>query len=187
MTTQETFAESLRELRAEPVMLESEQETEERLRDLYRGFNPSSTVIAGIPRRVRGVVERALGSRFLVAEELKPGEAVPSIERAELGITWAAYGVAKEGAIVEIVYDDALRLASCLPINHVALLSSKSVLSDLREAMAVVGREVASSPDGRKPVVTFISGPSRTADIEGRLLYGAHGPHSLTVMVLSWA
>jgi L-lactate utilization protein LutC len=182
----EVFVRSLAELRAEAVLAGSEQELESKLGALALQTKPDSVILAGLPSPIRAVVSRAMRSNNAAVEDLKPGVAIPTIERAEMSVTWGAYGVAKQGAVMELVYDDALRLASSLPINHVVLVSSKKILPDLEAAMTAAGREIASAPVGRRPSITFISGPSRTADIEGRLLYGAHGPHTLTVVVLTW-
>jgi len=88
--------------------------------------------------------------------------------------------------MLEVVYDDSAKLASSLPIVHVALLESSSILRDLAEAMPLVGEIVRNAPVGRKPIISFISGPSKTGDIEMRLLYGVHGPHTVHAIVLDW-
>jgi L-lactate dehydrogenase complex protein LldG len=187
LRTVDTFVESLRALKAEPLTVRTKDETVAALKRVFEKTSPSLTVTAGLPADVMDAVTRASGTTVAVAEQLTPGEATSVLGRAELGITWAEYGVADVGALVEITYEDAHRLASSLPINHVAIVREKNVLPDLRSAMLEAGRVVANSRPRRKPVVTFISGPSRTADIEGRLLLGAHGPHSLYVLVLGWA
>ena len=101
-------------------------------------------------------------------------------------MTWAVNGVALEGAMLEVVYDDSAKLASSLPIVHVALLESSSILRDLAEAMPLVGGIVKDAPPSRKPIISFISGPSKTGDIEMRLLYGVHGPHTVHAVILDW-
>jgi L-lactate dehydrogenase complex protein LldG len=184
--SQDVFVESLRELKAEPIAVKTREETVETLRRIVKGVSPSLTVLAGLPTEVGQLVKGALSSSFVVAEELRPSEALAVLQKADLGITWAEYGVADTGALVEIAYDDTLRLASSLPINHIAIVSASMIIPDLRHAMAEAGDKVSRSVPGRKPVVTFISGPSRTADIEGRLLLGAHGPYSVFVVVLGW-
>lgn len=186
MGTIDTFMESLRSLKAEPHSVKTKEELAEALRRIFVEAAPSVAVAAGLPEEVKNVVKRATGSGVTFVEELEPGDAVAALGKAELGITWAEYGVAEVGALVEIAYDDAQRLASSLPINHVAIVREKNVLPDLRTAMVQAGRMIARIDSGRKPAVTFISGPSRTADIEGRLLLGAHGPHALHVLVLGW-
>jgi L-lactate utilization protein LutC len=182
----DTFVESLRMLKAEPLTLRTREDTVYALKRIFETTRPALTVAAGLPDEVMDAVKKASSSRVAVAEKLAPDEAISVLRSAELGITWAEYGAADVGALVEVAYDDAQRLASSLPINHVAFVQEKRVLPDLRTAMAEAGSVVARSKPGRRPVVTFISGPSRTADIEGRLLLGAHGPHSLHVLVLGW-
>jgi L-lactate dehydrogenase complex protein LldG len=94
--------------------------------------------------------------------------------------------VALEGALLEVVYDDSAKLASSLPIIHVALLESSSILPDLAKAMQVIGGLVKEAPADRKPIISFISGPSKTGDIEMRLLYGVHGPHTVHAIIMDW-
>ena len=129
------------------------------------------------------------GLKVDVVEELsgRPQEEVIGIlAGADAGVTWAANGVALEGAMLEVVYDDSAKLASSLPMLHIALLESTSILRDLAEALPIVGDMVGSSPTERKPIISFISGPSKTGDIEMRLLYGVHGPHTVHAVILDW-
>jgi len=117
---------------------------------------------------------------------LPQSEVVATLAEADAGVTWAVNGVALEGAMLEIVYDDSVKLASSLPKLHVAFLESSSVLEDLAEALPMVGDIIKGATPDRKPIVSFISGPSKTGDIEMRLLYGVHGPHTVHAVILDW-
>jgi len=149
-----------------------------------------SVVVAGIPAKYAGAVKAGLaGTQVTFVEDLRgtpPSDAVRVLAAADAGVTWAVNGVALEGALLEVVYDDSAKLASSLPIVHVAILESSNILRDLAEAMPLVGSMVKGAPPERKPIISFISGPSKTGDIEMRLLYGVHGPHTVHAVVLDW-
>jgi L-lactate dehydrogenase complex protein LldG len=186
----QNFLTSLRDLHVEAHVVKNEKETVDALRGLVSKAACKSVVVAGIPPRYAGTVRAALaGVRVDFVEDLQgmpEKEAVGVLAAADTGVTWAVNGVALEGAMLEVVYDDSAKLASSLPIIHVALLESSSILRDLAEAMPIVGRAVRDAPAGRKPVISFISGPSKTGDIEMRLLYGVHGPHTVHAVILDW-
>jgi L-lactate dehydrogenase complex protein LldG len=188
--TVQRFLDSLDGLHVDARVVEGEAETIEALKAIFAKAGSRRAVVAGIPGRYEGAVRAATsGIRADFVEELRgtpPGEAVGVLEAADVGVTWAVNGVALEGALLEVVYDDSAKLASSLPMVHVAMLERSSVLRDLAEAMPMVGRLVGGAPPGRKPIVSFISGPSKTGDIEMRLLYGVHGPHTVHVLVMDW-
>jgi len=87
-----------------------------------------------------------------------------------VGVTRAVCGLADTGSILET---DAALLASLLPEVHLAVLSQSNLLSSLPEAMDLVKDKNA----------VFITGPSRTADIEMTLTIGVHGPKEIHVFV----
>lgn len=171
-------------------MAKDEAETAEALRSILSKAGCKSVVVAGVPPRYAGAVGAALaGLKADHVEDLqngRPSEAVGVLAAADAGVTWAVNGVALEGAMLEVVYDDSAKLASSLPIVHVALLERSSILRDLAEALPMVGELVKAAPGSRKPIVSFISGPSKTGDIEMRLLYGVHGPHTVHAIILDW-
>jgi len=184
------FLTSLRDLHVEAHVVKNEAETAEVLRGIFSKAACKSVVGAGIPARYAGAVKAALTAvKADFVEDLQgreQKEAVGVLADADAGVTWAVNGVALEGAMLEVVYDDSAKLASSLPIVHIALLESSSILRDLAEAMPLVGGIVREAPPGRKPIISFISGPSKTGDIEMRLLYGVHGPHTVHAIILDW-
>jgi L-lactate dehydrogenase complex protein LldG len=184
------FLASLRDLHVEAHVVKDDAETTEALRGILSKAACRSVVVAGIPARYAAAVRAALaGVKADFVEDLQgrpQKEAVSVLAAADAGVTWAVNGVALEGAMLEVVYDDSAKLASSLPIVHVALLESASIVRDLAEAMPIVGDLVRDASPDRKPIISFISGPSKTGDIEMRLLYGVHGPHTVHAIVLDW-
>lgn len=99
---------------------------------------------------------------------------------ADAGITTAQYGVAETGTLLLIGDDERHRLVSLLPPLHVALLRRDRILPTLGAALAALRRE---DPAAMSRVTTFVTGPSRTADIELQLVLGVHGPRALRVVL----
>lgn len=98
---------------------------------------------------------------------------------ADLGITGAACGLAESGTLVLLTSETEGRLASLLPPVHLAVLNASHILPGVAEFIAETRSSLRSSD------IIFITGPSRTADIELTLTVGVHGPKELHVVVLA--
>ncbi|MCS6787853.1 MAG: LUD domain-containing protein [Aigarchaeota archaeon] len=122
-----------------------------------------------------GELLEALKAEFeVIGPRARPRE----IASCDAGITFPVAAVAETGSILEINFDDSDRLVSSLPPLHLAILKGSSVLERLVDVAPLI-REASR----RNFAVTLISGPSRTGDIELRLVMGVHGPHSTVVVV----
>jgi L-lactate dehydrogenase complex protein LldG len=115
-----------------------------------------------------------------VYKDLRGREALEKLKQVDASVTAAAAAVAETGAVVEVAYDDAVRLASSLPKIHVMLLKSSTIYRSVSELSSLL-REALNN---RTAAVTLISGPSRSGDIEQRLVVGIHGPHVVAAVVL---
>lgn len=112
----------------------------------------------------------------LVRENLRQFE-----EGVDLGLTFTDFGIAETGTLVVESNSEDKRLATMISELHVAFLSEK----DIRATVFDVERELAGYT--RKPgsYTAFITGASRTADIERVLALGVHGPLELHIMILT--
>ena len=117
-----------------------------------------------------------------VASHLGPGASTAELLDADVGITTAQLGIAETGTLVLTSDDERHRLVSLLPPLHIAVLPRSRLVDNLEDALAAVARD---APADMSRAVTFITGPSRTADIELTLVVGVHGPRQLTVIVLA--
>lgn len=125
----------------------------------------------------------AYGSRYEFLVPPFVGENPSALfDSAQLGVTSAAFAVAEAGALVEFAVDDARRLISTLPRTHIGVVHGSEVVETLKEAASRVRAFMDAQPTNA--AVTFISGPSRTADIEMQLTLGVHGPEQAHVIVL---
>ena len=98
-----------------------------------------------------------------------------------VGVARAAKGIAQTGTCVIVTDDEALRLETMLPEVSVILLNSADILPDLPSAAPFLRAEQSQ---GRASYVSFITGPSRTADIERMSAIGVHGPLELHIVLI---
>ena len=96
----------------------------------------------------------------------------------DVGITTAQAAIAETGTLVLDSSRERNRLVSLVPPVHIAIVDASSIFQTLGEALAFIHQDGNISP-----AVTFITGPSRTADIELTLTIGVHGPQELYVIV----
>jgi len=105
------------------------------------------------------------------------------IDGAQVGVTKAAFGIAQTGTLVEVTDDDAHRLVSALPRTHIGIVDARDLVPTLYEAAPRL-REVFANASPNT-AVSFISGPSRTGDIEMILTLGVHGPEHAHAIIIT--
>jgi L-lactate dehydrogenase complex protein LldG len=111
----------------------------------------------------------------LVAENLR--EHAADLHTA---LTLADWGIAETGSLVLDSRSEDLRLATMLAETHIAVLPLSRLRPDSEALEADLLRLMASPPS----YLAFITGASRTADIERVLTIGVHGPQELHVLLL---
>ena len=97
--------------------------------------------------------------------------------KTELGVGEALAGIAETGTVVLASGADTPTLLNFLPDHQLVVLERARVVGSLEEGYAAVGRPLPR-------VVNFVTGPSRTADVEQTLQIGAHGPRRLVVLLV---
>jgi L-lactate dehydrogenase complex protein LldG len=110
-------------------------------------------------------------------------EAASSFRRAALdadvGITSVDFAIANTGTMVVSASPERPRSVSLLPTMHLALVQS----TQLVERMGLVFGAYTARKGGPPSAVHFITGPSRTSDIENDLTIGVHGPAAVSAIV----
>jgi L-lactate dehydrogenase complex protein LldG len=108
------------------------------------------------------------------------GYDVNRMEACDAGVTECESLVAQTGSVLVTNPSSGGRALSVLPPHHVVLARQEQLVPDLSVALERVKRRY--SPNFPS-MISFITGPSRTGDIERILVLGAHGPKKLTVIL----
>ncbi len=98
----------------------------------------------------------------------------------KVGVTGSFCAVAETGTLVLLSGQSQHATTSLLPETHIAVVSTGRIVTSMEDAWDLLRSEVDALPRQ----VNFVSGPSRTADIEMTLVYGAHGPFRVHVLLL---
>jgi len=123
-------------------------------------------------------VERLLNLTDLEIEELSIAPNAHDIFRFDVGVSTVQAAIAETGTLVLDSTRERHRLVSLVPPVHIAIVRASQIYRTLGEVLSLIRKEKEISP-----AVTFITGPSRTADIELTLAIGVHGPQELHVII----
>ena len=105
--------------------------------------------------------------------------------QADVGISGANLAVAESGTLVIVSNEGNARLVTSLPAIHIAVITAEKFVETLEQATSLVKALVlASSGLKLTAYVSFITGTSRTTDIEKQLVIGVHGPEELHIIIL---
>ncbi len=125
-------------------------------------------------------------SDFLTSEGLEHLEANDKevIAKAGIGITEVDYAIADTGTLVLLTDGKRPRGVSLLPPIHLAIVRKDKLVSNISELFIIL-KQILDDTQDITSCMTFITGPSRTADIELNLTLGVHGPKELYVISIS--
>lgn len=97
-----------------------------------------------------------------------------------VGITGAFCAIAETGTLMLLSGADTPATVSLLPETHVALVDVRRVAAHMEDGFDLLRRERGAPPRA----INFVSGPSRTADVEQTVTLGAHGPYRVAVVLV---
>jgi L-lactate dehydrogenase complex protein LldG len=117
----------------------------------------------------------ALGDRLPAALALTTKLARDRIDDVDFGVTRAAGAIAETGTIVLNDATTSRRLGSLAPWAHVAVVRTEDIHRTVADALRALGGD---------PYVVWCTGPSKTADVEGILIQGVHGPGEQVALVV---
>lgn len=98
----------------------------------------------------------------------------------DIALTTADYGIAETGSLVIDSSSEELRLATMISEIHVAVIPKSRIRAKAEDMYAELKGFMSKSPG----YLAFVTGPSRTADIERVLALGVHGPLELHILIL---
>jgi L-lactate utilization protein LutC len=125
----------------------------------------------------QAAIDKALNGRtFIRSSEPFSREEVAT---TEVGITSADYALADTGSLVMFTESNESRLLSLLPPCHIAVIEASRIVASLDDVF-----RLRPLPGADSSAMVVITGPSRTADIEMRLVRGVHGPGEIHVIII---
>ncbi|MGI6091409.1 MAG: LutC/YkgG family protein [Negativicutes bacterium] len=99
-------------------------------------------------------------------------------ETADLGISAVEFGIAETGSVCMDGYAIEHRLVSMLPPIHIVFMNSNNVIPGVNEGFEIISKVL------NRGYISFVTGPSRTSDIERVLTIGVHGPSRFVIIAV---
>lgn len=112
-------------------------------------------------------LREAVGEPLAKTFEIRYDYTREAVDEIQFGITRAAGAIAETGSIVLKDRSTSNRLAALAPWIHVAAVAPDEIHRTIADALSALGDD---------PNVVWVTGPSKTADVEGILVEGVHGP-----------
>jgi len=103
------------------------------------------------------------------------------LPQANVGLTTCEYLVARLGTVMISSKQASGRRMVVFPNYHIVVAYTSQLVLNIKDALKAVKEKYTTQPPS---LISFISGPSRTADIEKTLVQGAHSPKEIFVMLI---
>jgi L-lactate dehydrogenase complex protein LldG len=173
------FSENLAAVDGHCVIVNGELEIVDALNSIIGQVQKTKLRARRIALSDDAVVERLARLIAAEVEEIAVTPDAAALFGYDVGITRVQAAIAETGTLVLDSASERHRLVSLLPPVHIAIVDASQICLTLGEALSALRRDTEEV----SPTITFVTGPSRTADIELTLAIGVHGPQELYVIV----
>jgi L-lactate dehydrogenase complex protein LldG len=103
-----------------------------------------------------------------------------AVEKMQVGITACEALIARTGSVM-VTSGKHSRMLSIFPPVHIVVAYTSQVVMDIKDGLQVLRNKYGKNPPS---MVSFISGPARTGNIENTLVTGSHGPREVFVFLI---
>ena len=180
--TSYNFAESFAKLSGVVHEVSSEQAAADKIVSIFKSKDAKCVALAGLSGSLVAEIENRCSGMTVLKDPYRAETLPGAIDEADVGVTGISFAIAQSGTLVEISTDDAVRLVSGLPRTYIGVLHAQDVVDKYDDGPARI-REIVKQHD-ENLVISFISGPSRTGDIELKLTLGVHGPEEAHAVII---
>jgi L-lactate dehydrogenase complex protein LldG len=171
---------------AAPDLLASFKAKSEALATTVEVVDAASAVPDAVARYLRdkGLPARAVGWPALESQPWRDAgiafEGRGAVDADLVGITGCFCAIAETATLMLLSGPDMPASVSLLPETHIAIVAASRIVPAMEDAWQLARTECGELPRA----VNFISGPSRTGDIEQTIVLGAHGPYRVHVLLV---
>lgn len=179
----EQFKANLETLTGKVMVVQNGQEATNQIRVWLKSLQAKTAMLWDHPELRKYIDVSQLGVKTSYWNTDRPRKSlIETAEQADAGITWVNYAIGYTGTIALFSSGTTGRSVSLLPPTHIAVMKK----SDIVPTMSTVMRDLLERRhQGSLPAaVDFITGPSRTSDIEMDLSIGVHGPFRVWTIVI---
>ena len=162
---------------AEVITVKSGSEAVEAVKKLAAAVGAKKIVAVNCPLQEAAGLHGELTKEGIALYTAKEDIAAHA-ETADMGISGVEFGVAETGSVCQDAYAIEGRLVSTLTPIHVVFLDSNKIVPSVKDAFEIF------SAVFQRGYLSFITGPSRTADIERVLTIGVHGPSRFVIIAI---
>ncbi len=143
---------------------------------------PDALAVEKMPLYVTDLDARQLEG---YSEKEKREQLRKQVIESYIGITSADFCMADTATLVMRTRPGQARSVSLVPSIHIGVIYLNQIIWDLKELYALLNFDSEAQKEGLTNCLTFISGPSKTADVEATMVQGAHGPREVYVYVIT--
>jgi len=172
----EQFKSELEKVSAEFIQLENSDKLSSVLQKLLTESEVNQIAVSD-ENQIKEITESLEGIKIFKAVEFQYPERKEEISQINASLVYASNGIADIGSVVFYYDDTKTTYPHFLCDWTVVLLKSSTIVANQFDLMKNIEIEKAKN-------MVFVTGPSRTADIEKTLVLGAHGPRRVTVIMI---
>lgn len=169
----EEFARRAEMAGATVLRVDTLAQARQKIRDEIKSVSAKKIVIAN--QALTPLIKHTAKSRG-IALITDPAGIRQQADTADIGIAAVEFGIAETGSVCEDALAIEERLVTTLPPLCILLLNSNHIVSDVATAFDILAQVF------RQGYISFLTGPSRTSDIERVLTIGVHGPSRLLII-----